>query len=185
MLVHAGMAHRAPWGTGPLMWLHRTAAGKFWPHCRQHGGSSCKVWALTMPVDQQQLLAVVGDPSAMQMDVGQVDLAWHQQHCSFEEGFGSADDTPGPSTAAGEDEASAGGDGGGQCSAAAPAEGEGCAGQQDVSAPQHSNATALPCDFVEAVGVVPIPVIRTNLLPAQVKTLLHAAREAFAASMQV
>jgi hypothetical protein len=76
------MVHRAPVHPGPLLWLHRTAAGKFWPHCAIHGGKTCQIWGFTTPLDQAQLLATVAEPSAMEMALQQLDTAWPERHCS-------------------------------------------------------------------------------------------------------
>jgi len=115
-----------------------------------HGGAPCRVWAVTSPVDQQQLLATVRDPSAMELSIEQVDLAWRKQHCTN----GSTD---------GLDECSTG-----QCLA-----------DDSQQEQMYSNATALPCELSQSIGLLPIPVIRTNHLPSQVKNLLKAAQEAF------
>jgi hypothetical protein len=50
---------------------------------------------------------------------------------------------------------------------------------------EYSNATGLPCDLDKAAGVVPIPVIRTKKLPAQVRRLLQAAQEVFRKSQRI
>lgn len=177
-LSHAGMVHRAPWGSGPLMWLHRTAAGKFWPHCKVHGGGPCRVWALTTPVDQQQLLTTVRDPSAMEMGIDQVDLDWWEQHCADSSSSStSAEGEPGAtSTEGGSDHQQ------GQCSAEEEEGGSCGVGGDDGG---YSNATALPCDVDAAAGLLPIPVLRTKRTPAQVKRLLSAAQRVFATSQKI
>eukprot|EP00879_Flechtneria_rotunda_P017247 GHRR01018068.1.p1 GENE.GHRR01018068.1~~GHRR01018068.1.p1 ORF type:complete len:168 (+),score=41.06 GHRR01018068.1:162-665(+) len=60
---HAGMVQRGL--HGELLFLHRTAAGKLWPHCAVHGGKTCIIWGVTTLVDQGQLVASVqGDNDA-------------------------------------------------------------------------------------------------------------------------
>lgn len=54
-----------------------------------------------------------------------------------------------------------------------------------ASAVVYANATALPCELDKAVGALPIPVIRTKQLAAQVKRMLKAAQRAFKASLKV
>lgn len=105
---------------------------------------------MTTPVDQRQLLATVRDPSAMELSVEQVDMVWRKQHCTV-------------GTTEGLEECSTG-----QCLA-----------DNSQQEPVYSNATALPCDLEQSVGLLPIPVIRTNHLLSQVKNLLKAAQEAF------
>jgi hypothetical protein len=186
------------------MWLHRTAAGKFWPHCMAHGGKSCKIWALTTPVDQQQLLATVRDPSAMEMGVEQLDVGWWGQHCQSVTDYSSNDsdsnstdsssssssgngDLSGDGSTAGSTErrASDQADSGqvGQCSA--EDEELGSCEQNGFEVVGFSNATALPCDLDKAAGILPIPVIRTKKLPAQVKRLLQAAQDIFQKSQRI
>lgn len=171
--TQAGMVQRAPWGKGPLMWLHRTAAGKMFPHCVKGLLKPCRIWGLTTPVDQQQLLASVKDPSAMEMTTQQVDLEWRVQHCNTTSSSHSSCGSGQVSSAEG------GGSELGQCSFETGSEGDGAVGGSS-----HSTATVLPCDLAAAVGVLPIPVLRTRHLPAQVKRLLQAGQKAFkAASM--
>jgi hypothetical protein len=148
------------------MWLHRTAAGKFWPHCMVHGGGPCRVWALTTPVDQQQLLATVRDPSAMEMGIDQVDLGWWEQHCadgSSSSSSSSGNEPGATSTEGGSDPAQQSG----QCSAEGEEGGSCGVGVDDDGG--YSNATALPCDVDAAAGLLPIPVVRTKQLPSQVR----------------
>lgn len=173
------------------MWLHRTAAGKFWPHCLVHGGGPCRVWALTTPVGQQQLLATVRDPSAMEMGVDQVDLGWWEQHCADSSSSSSSDSSSSSSggTTEGEPGAQPSTEGAsdqdqqqGQCSADGTEGGSCDAGGDDAA---YSKATALPCDVDAAAGLLPIPVIRTTHLPVQVKQLLAAAQQVFATSQKI
>jgi hypothetical protein len=79
VFVHAGMLQRGL--HGELLFLHRTAAGKLWPHCAWNGRQGCKVWGATTPVDQGQLVPSVRDVTAMQFEPDKVDLAWQEQHC--------------------------------------------------------------------------------------------------------
>lgn len=182
------------------MWLHRTAAGKFWPHCMVHGGKPCRIWALTTTVDQQQLLATVRDPSAMEMGVDQVDLDWWKEHCG---NTSSSSKSSGGSSSSGESSAGEGSAGKtstgsvqssdgavhsqqGECSAESAGELGSCAFDTAIgTVVQYSNATALPCDLEQAVRVLPIPVILTKHLPAQVKRLLQAAQEVFQKSQNI
>jgi hypothetical protein len=80
VLHHMGMLQQGP--DASLMFLHRTAAGKFWPHCVVRGAVGCDLEALTMPVDQQQLLAVVADPTMMSYRREQLDWQWQVHGCS-------------------------------------------------------------------------------------------------------
>ena len=80
MLNHMGMLQPGP--DGGLMFMHRTAAGKFWPHCVVRGAVGCDLEALTMPVGQSQLLAVVADPTMMSYRREQLDWQWQVEGCS-------------------------------------------------------------------------------------------------------
>ena len=104
----------------------------------------------------------------MELDVSQVDVKWQSQHCRMlgGEASSSKQGAGGPAE-------------GGRCSV------EKGACEEGLSDTVNGNATALHCDFGKAVGVVPIPVVRTKHLPEQVKQLLQAAQEAFAASKQI
>jgi hypothetical protein len=124
----------------------------------------------------------------MEMSEQQVDLGWYDQHClgaaagGGEGGRGQAAAGGCASSQQEAQKATCGGDntGGsalGQCSA------DGLQGGQKL--PEYSNATALPCDVDTAAGLLPIPVIRTKQLPAQVKKLLKAAQAANTASRSI
>eukprot|EP00775_Hariotina_reticulata_P003922 gene3922-4176_t len=77
--LHAGMVQRGLFGE--LLFLHRTAAGKMWPHCANSQGQSCIIWGVTTPVDQEQLLASVLDPTNMRFQPSKLDLKWQDNHC--------------------------------------------------------------------------------------------------------
>ncbi|KAF8061351.1 MNN24 [Scenedesmus sp. PABB004] len=79
-LVHAGMVQRGP-GAGELLFMHRTAAGKLWPHCAARRGQRCAVWGVTSPVDQAQLRASVEDVTGIELRASAVDAAWQAEHC--------------------------------------------------------------------------------------------------------
>jgi hypothetical protein len=79
LFLHAGMVQRGL--LGELLFLHRTAAGKMWPHCARSQGQSCLIWGVTGPVDQEQLLASVVDPTEMQFQPSKLDLKWQDKHC--------------------------------------------------------------------------------------------------------
>ncbi|KIZ06002.1 hypothetical protein MNEG_1958 [Monoraphidium neglectum] len=82
-LHHLGMAQLAPDGRS-VMFYHRTAAGKLFPHCIYRWGhalSACVPLWITLPVDQQQLLESVSDPTEMVFQPSAVDATWHKTHC--------------------------------------------------------------------------------------------------------
>jgi hypothetical protein len=119
----------------------------------------------------------------MEFDIGQLDLQWAKKHCRA-----TSDSSDTSSSDRGSDSSGRGGDAGGeseselgQCSVGE--DGEQQCGQEGAA--KYSNATALPCDLGKAVGVLPIPVIRTKKLPAQVKRLLQAAQNAFHLSKKI
>lgn len=142
----------------------------------------CRIWALSTAVDQTQLLATVRDPSAMEFDVGQLDLQWAQTHCRTTSDNSDTSSSASGSDSEGRDVAEGGGGAElGQCSVGE--DGQQQCGQE--RAVKYSNATALPCDLDKAAGVLPIPVIRTSKLPAQVKRSLQAAQTAFELSKKI
>ncbi|KAF6265742.1 mannosyltransferase putative-domain-containing protein [Scenedesmus sp. NREL 46B-D3] len=158
VFVHAGMLQRG-WH-GELLFLHRTAAGKLWPHCAWHNRQGCKVWGATTPVDQEQLLPSVRDVTAMQLEPHRVDLVWQEQHC----GSGL-----GPSAGQADvvyDRRADGGDGSKQQ-------------LSNGSKQQVSNNTMLACDLTKSAGLLPIPVIALRRLPAQVQQMLDITYSTF------
>jgi hypothetical protein len=148
----------------------------------------------------------------MEMGLEKVDLEWGARQCADSSsdrdtsggssgggGNGSSGSSSsssgGSQVAQGSDAAAAGQAEGkaagveGQCIAAASGDGGEagmqCKGGLDAVAVVDAKSTALPCELDKAVGVLPIPVIRTKQLPAQVKRMLKVAQRAFKASMQI
>jgi hypothetical protein len=86
--IHLGMGQASPDGTA-LLFMHRTARGKFFPWCaasrqlRQAAatGGGCQPNWLTMPVVQEQLLASVPDPGSMRFEAGKLDTEWYKAAC--------------------------------------------------------------------------------------------------------
>jgi hypothetical protein len=149
MFVHAGMLQRGL--HGELLFLHRTAAGKLWPHCAWNNRQGCKVWGATTPVNQQQLVPSVRDVTAMQFEPDKVDLAWQEQHCG-----------PGRGGVGGEID-----------------------GESDDDSKQRPwNATTLACDLEKSAGLLPIPVIALQQLPAQVQQMLDRTYTTFLETIQ-
>jgi Mannosyltransferase putative len=84
LLEHAGMLQRAP--DGSLAFLHRTAAGKLFPHCaarRAYGDAqACVIVGALAPPDQPRLLAAVEDPTGMTFKLEDLDVDWQMTHCA-------------------------------------------------------------------------------------------------------
>lgn len=84
--IHLGMGQSSPDGTA-LLFMHRTARGKFFPWCaasrqlRQAAPGGCQPDWLTMPVVQEQLLASVPDPGSMRFEAGKLDTQWFKGAC--------------------------------------------------------------------------------------------------------
>jgi hypothetical protein len=155
LFVHAGMLQRGL--DGELLFLHRTAAGKLWPHCAWHNREGCKVWGATTPVNQDQLKASVRDVTAMQFELGNVDLVWQETHCGPE--FGAVDDLAGD----GDD-------------VDAPV--------HDRSKQDRQNGTIVACELDKSAGLLPIPVVAVQRLPEQVQEMLRVTHITFLESMQ-
>lgn len=189
--VHAGMVQRGL--SGELLFLHRTAAGKLWPHCAVHGSNTCVLFGITTPVDQQQLLASVRDATKMEFEGHQVDLKWQALHCSIDETATDAgvmrsmlEDsmiaTAAMATAVDavmiDDSEIAGSsrDYFDSCSSS----------RADVleSSPCRT-ATTLACDLESSVGKLPIPVIAVDRLPQQVQEIVYMTHRLFGDSLQL
>jgi hypothetical protein len=155
VFVHAGMLQRGL--HGELLFLHRTAAGKLWPHCALYNRQGCKVWGATTPVNQDQLVASVRDVTAMQFEPSKVDLVWQEKHCG--PGIGSVADQAGVGDAVD-----------------APVD--------DKSKQYRHNVTVVTCDIDETAGILPIPVIEVQRLPEQVQQMLHVTYTTFLDTMQ-
>lgn len=83
--IHLGMGQASPDGSA-LLFMHRTARGKFFPWCaasRQlmQGTGGCQPTWLTMPVVQEQLMRSVPDPGSMRFDAGKLDTEWYKHAC--------------------------------------------------------------------------------------------------------
>ncbi|WIA39986.1 hypothetical protein OEZ86_013414 [Tetradesmus obliquus] len=80
---HLGMGQASPDGTA-LMFLHRTARGKFFPWCaaKRLLNGNCQPVLLTLPVVQEQLEASVRDAGAMRFDTNKIDVRWHTANCA-------------------------------------------------------------------------------------------------------
>jgi hypothetical protein len=155
MFVHAGMLQRGL--HGELLFLHRTAAGKLWPHCAWHDRDGCKVRGATAPVNQEQLVASVRDVTAMQFEPDKIDLVWQEQHCGA--GFGRVAEQAGVGAAVD-------------------------AAVDDESKQHWQNATVVACDMDKSIGLLPIPVIALQWLPQQVQEMLHVTYTTFLGTMQ-
>lgn len=146
--VHLGMGQASPDGTA-LLFMHRTARGKFFPWCaasralRQGAGGQCQPHWLTMPVVQEQLLASVPDPGSMRFDAGKLDTAWHQHACRQQQHGGDGWRGEGGSTGA------EGGGSGSELGAAAAVGGSSRAGLWRLQLPM--------CNYSQEQ--LPIPVI--------------------------
>jgi hypothetical protein len=77
---HLGMGQTSPDGQG-LMFLHRTARGKYFPWCAARGwvGPECKPAWVTLPVKQEQLTASARDAGSLRFDSDKIDTAWYLQ----------------------------------------------------------------------------------------------------------
>lgn len=201
--LHAGMVQRGL--QGELLFLHRTAAGKLWPHCAVHGGSTCKVYGITTPVNQQQLAASVRDVTMMEFGESAVDLLWQRQHCgdhyasftapnrggdmshtesSIADGNSdqlqaSLTELGGPAVEARDefldDMAVAGKDGN-----------ENGVGSSDAAnSVQHQSSTVLACDLRSSLDRLPIPVVVLHRLPQQVQTMIAETYKLFLESLQL
>jgi hypothetical protein len=169
---HAGMMQPGP--DGQLLFFHRTAAGKFWPQCAMRDGQGCTVNALTMPVDQVQLLASVVDPTNMTLAADKVDKRWQEQHCWNSSQLSAAAEGTTPGAAA----AGAGG-----CAA-------GTDSKDLLSARQECSSSSstplgplhLPCDASASVGLQPIPVVEASRLPPALLAVLERSQQLFLAT---
>ncbi|KAF6260025.1 mannosyltransferase putative-domain-containing protein [Scenedesmus sp. NREL 46B-D3] len=93
---HLGMGQSSPDGKA-LMFMHRTARGKFFPWCaaKRLLNGTCQPALLTLPVVQEQLQAAVRDAGAMRFDAGKIDVHWHINNCVA---AGAGDEAPGRSS---------------------------------------------------------------------------------------
>lgn len=201
--VHAGMVHRGL--DGELLFLHRTAAGKLWPHCALHGGATCVIFGVTTPVDQQQLVASVRDVTMMEFESSKVDLVWQERHC----GSGSDRDLMVSSCRYGkevihqhedqDDYLCKGIINGAELLAGADQEDndhgtdelqfspESVAGSEASRTTTKCNCskeTTLACDLGAAMGSLPIPVIAADRLPHQVQRMFNITYMLFLQSLQ-
>jgi hypothetical protein len=93
--IHLGMGQASPDGSA-LLFMHRTARGKFFPWCAasrqlQQGTGGCQPTWLTMPVVQEQLMRSVPDPGSMRFDAGKLDTEWYKQACEVQLAQGLTD----------------------------------------------------------------------------------------------
>lgn len=197
--VHAGMVQRGLYGE--LLFLHRTAAGKLWPHCAVHGGSTCVIFGITTPVDQQQLVASVPDVTMMEFGIHNLDLSWQKRHCCGDVQYtiaGGSCSMQGASTgatAAAADTTVAGGAGmqennqSDQSVDSSAEKRQTCGSSSSaIMALGHLSgrtATTLACDLQDSIGKLPIPVISADKLPQQVQDLTELTYELFLDSLQL